>query len=277
VPDRGDAGRWSQEVRGYLLDGVLVESYGYPRGPAGAVAGHAHDEYHVCVNGSEPGEYRYRGGWHLVPPGALTVIMADQAHSLRELADRERTARFTVLYPSSALMRRFAAELGGVRAGAPFFPAPVIADDELTARLAGLPEVLHGSRLARDEFVLSVLIDLLARHGAIHGAGRRPARSRSVDVVRTYLHDNDASDVSLTELAALAGLSSYHLSRMFREQIGLPPHAYQLQMRIARAKRLLLRGLPVSRVAQETGFFDLSHFTRHFKRVVGVPPGAYRR
>jgi AraC-like DNA-binding protein len=55
----------------------------------------------------------------------------------------------------------------------------------------------------------------------------------------------------------------------------MPPHAYQIQVRIAHAKRLLLQGLPVSRVASETGFFDLSHFTRHFKRHVGVAPGGY--
>ena len=55
----------------------------------------------------------------------------------------------------------------------------------------------------------------------------------------------------------------------------MPPHAFQLQIRLTRAKRLLLQGMPVSAVATETGFFDLSHFTRHFKRHVGVTPGSY--
>jgi hypothetical protein len=50
----------------------------------------------------------------------------------------------------------------------------------------------------------------------------------------------------------------------------MPPHAYQIQMRISHAKPLLLQGLPISRVAADTGFFDTSQFTRHFKRQVGV-------
>ena len=57
----------------------------------------------------------------------------------------------------------------------------------------------------------------------------------------------------------------------------MPPHAYQLQVRLTRAKRLLLQGVPVSRAATETGFFDLSHFTKHFKRLMGVAPGHYTR
>ena len=63
--------------------------------------------------------------------------------------------------------------------------------------------------------------------------------------------------------------------RLFEHEVGMPPHAYQIQARIAHAKPLLLQGLSVSRVAGDTGFFDASHFTRHFKRHVGVAPGAY--
>jgi AraC-like DNA-binding protein len=57
--------------------------------------------------------------------------------------------------------------------------------------------------------------------------------------------------------------------------VGVPPHAYQIQLRIARARHLLALGMPPSAVAAEVGFHDQSHFIRHFKRVLHVTPGEF--
>ena len=58
-------------------------------------------------------------------------------------------------------------------------------------------------------------------------------------------------------------------------RVGLPPHAYQIQLRVARARELVAAGVPLAEVATMTGFADQSHLTRLFKRVVGIPPGQY--
>jgi len=55
----------------------------------------------------------------------------------------------------------------------------------------------------------------------------------------------------------------------------MPPHAFQTQVRIARAKNLLREGHSISHVATMTGFVDQSHLTRHFKRLVKLTPGQY--
>jgi len=94
-------------------------------------------------------------------------------------------------------------------------------------------------------------------------------------LTREYLEDNLGRGVPLEELARLANLSPFHLSRVFRDEVGLPPHAYQTQARLGRARSLLLRGWSAARVAQETGFADQSHLSRRFKRLVGVTPGRY--
>jgi AraC-like DNA-binding protein len=72
------------------------------------------------------------------------------------------------------------------------------------------------------------------------------------------------------------GLSPFHLNRLFCREIGMPPHAFQTQVRIARAKTLLRQGLPITGVAMQTGFADQSHLTRHFKRLLKLTPGQYR-
>jgi len=66
------------------------------------------------------------------------------------------------------------------------------------------------------------------------------------------------------------------LLRVFRKELGIPPHAYLTQVRVLRAKKLLSVGIPIAQVAWETGFADRSHLNRHFKRLVGVAPGQYQ-
>jgi len=132
------------------------------------------------------------------------------------------------------------------------------------------------ARLQLDTGLLSLLASVVARHSDRRADVQPPAGpAGAVPLVRTYLEENYAAAVSLEELGRLADLSPFHLARLFRHEVGMPPHAYQLQVRLTRAKRLLLHGVPVTTVASETGFFDLSHFTRHFKRHLGVAPGRY--
>ena len=94
---------------------------------------------------------------------------------------------------------------------------------------------------------------------------------RIQDYLKTYSFEN----LSLEQLASMANLKPLRLLRVFRQAVGLPPHAYLVQMRVTRAKKLLVAGMPIAEVAAETGFTDQSHLTKHFKRTVGVTPGQY--
>jgi AraC-like DNA-binding protein len=98
-----------------------------------------------------------------------------------------------------------------------------------------------------------------------------------VRAVQEYLNDHLDRNVSLAELATLTQLSPYHLVRVFKRAVGLPPHAYQNGMRIQRSGRLLRQGWKPATVAAMLGLADQAHFTRHFKRVVGLPPHLYQR
>jgi AraC-like DNA-binding protein len=94
--------------------------------------------------------------------------------------------------------------------------------------------------------------------------------------IRDFLHDQISENVSLEQLAAIAGLSPFHLCRVFRQTFGVPPHVYQTQVRILHAKKMLANGQSLSEIAQASGFYDQSHFGWHFKRLVGVTPASYR-
>jgi len=83
--------------------------------------------------------------------------------------------------------------------------------------------------------------------------------------------------VDLETLAQRAGLSRFQALRAFKQRYGLPPHAYQLCLRMSHARRLLVEGLPAADVALRCGFADQSHFIRHFKRLNGITPLQYAR
>lgn len=65
-----------------------------------------------------------------------------------------------------------------------------------------------------------------------------------------------AEEVPLQELGNVACLSPFHLARVFRQSVGVPPHAYQTHLRLAHARTLLAQGLDVGHVAHETGFLS---------------------
>jgi AraC-like DNA-binding protein len=94
---------------------------------------------------------------------------------------------------------------------------------------------------------------------------------------RAHLRERWDQRVSLAELSAAAGLSRFELVRRFREQNGVTPHAFQTNLRVEQARRLLAAGVPPAQVAARCGFADQPHLTRVFKRAVGVTPARYAR
>lgn len=82
-------------------------------------------------------------------------------------------------------------------------------------------------------------------------------------------------NVSLLEVADFAGLSRFHLIRVFKKHTGFSPHAYLEQIRVNRAKELLKSGMPIIETAYELGFVDQSHLTKTFKKFAGMTPGQF--
>ncbi|NJS15771.1 MAG: helix-turn-helix transcriptional regulator, partial [Sphingopyxis sp.] len=78
--------------------------------------------------------------------------------------------------------------------------------------------------------------------------------------------------------ASLAGLSPFHFARAFKQTIGVPPHRYQLNARIAKAKALLeVSDATVTTIAFEVGYESSQALARVFRREVGISPSNYRR
>ena len=94
-----------------------------------------------------------------------------------------------------------------------------------------------------------------------------------------YAMANLGSEVSLSELAAIADLSPYHFCRAFKQSTGLPPHAWLTARRIARAQEMMLahREMGLTEIALGVGYSTQAAFGVAFRRVTGVTPGQWRR
>ena len=93
--------------------------------------------------------------------------------------------------------------------------------------------------------------------------------------VRDRLADDLVHTPSLSELAAMVGLSRYQLLRRFDRAYGMTPFRWQRQVRVERARLLIARRRPLAQVAADCGFADQSHLTRAFAEHFGFTPGAW--
>jgi len=263
VPDR-----W--RVPGFesieLLRGLQVTQE-YPR--------HWHEEMYLSATLSGTSFLDYMGTSERIPRGTLAMVAPGDIHANRKIGCTFRCVfiEFHALQKSvEQFIERNIPGLG--------FRSGLIEDQRTLVKFLQVHHSMEDGEpgLARDDSAFSFLHELAARHST---SNIPPPRNGNEDfaICRTkrFLDEHYAERVSLHELARWTRLSACHLNRSFRRKIGMPPHEYQLQVRILKAKSFLRLGRSISETASLVGFVDQSHFTRHFKRSVGVTPGKFLR
>jgi AraC-like DNA-binding protein len=156
------------------------------------------------------------------------------------------------------------------------FARPVVRDVALAAALRRALDKHKGEwRAPRVTDDLVALVRQL-REGACRAADTRvdPAR-QEIRAVRALITGAPLRGVRLADLAAAAGLSQFHFSRVFKSEVGLPPYAFFEQVRIAFAHDLIHQGHDLASVAFQLGYADQSHLTRQFHKGSFTTPGRY--
>jgi AraC-like DNA-binding protein len=160
---------------------------------------------------------------------------------------------------------------------------PVTAELALTARrlaveCARIP-ALPGRSLRIDCLVVDLLVQLHRASGryAAPCPPAGPLQRQAIHAVTGYIAAHLEEDLGLATLAAVAHLSPFHFSRLFRAVTGTPPSRYVRNARLRRAEDLLATtDATVTAIAHRVGFGSVSHFVNVFKDHVGLTPGRYR-
>lgn len=98
---------------------------------------------------------------------------------------------------------------------------------------------------------------------------------RRLERARGFLHDHDDRNVTLGEMASVAGLSQFHLARYFKAAFGQAPISYHRDLRLSRAAGLLRDGHSVASAAEATGYSDQVALSHAFRRRYGAPPQSW--
>ena len=224
----------------------------------------------------ERGAYRvsHCGVNYSVGAGELLVA---QAGDVLSCEDYDGKAKYRLLQSDPRALETIAEEIGEPFSGGRIFQCPFICDESLGRRFLRFhiemdsePFALESASLFR-EFVSEMIL----RYGNRPATTLRLGDERwAVKRVKDCLESRYAENLTLEELARIANLSPFYLVRVFRKEVGLPPHAYQTRVRLNRATTLLAQGASIGEAALNCGFFDQSHFTNHFRKVFGYTPGA---
>jgi AraC family transcriptional regulator len=147
----------------------------------------------------------------------------------------------------------------------------------LEARSGSPPERLYAESAC--EFLAHHMIH---SYSTLSAPAPRPSGglpARRLKLILDYIEDNLARPIALRQLSELAGTSTRHFERAFRQAVGVPPHAYVVRKRVARAQNLLLGepGLGIDEIAARAGFSSSSHLASTFRRQTGYSPTAFRR
>jgi len=201
------------------------------------------------------------------------------------------STRWTLTAPATSLLLRLNASLmhetaEHMRLQAELAPAIHIRDPQIE-RIGWMMQAEEhdghpGGRIFADSLASALAARLLALQTL---AARRPAAvpvralpAWQLRAVQDYIEANLDQNLTLAELAAVAGFSVSHFKELFRQACGMPVHRFVLARRVERARQLLQEGkLSNTEIALEAGFAHPSHMARCVRRFIGHAPAQLRK
>jgi AraC-like DNA-binding protein len=240
---------------------------------------HWHDSYLVGVTEQGVQQFNCRRARHQSTPGKVFLLEPGDIHDGD--APTEDGFTYRMLYLDPQWLER---ELAALFDNAPLnsqlsFANTLTADPRLAQATSQAFQTLHGGELKIvRQTALDSLLERLTSH--LHWRTRYsqdPRLPLVAQKAREYLHANAHLDIGLDQLAMVTGVDRFRLTRAFKAAYGLAPHAYLVQLRLSKARRLLASGAQPAAVAMELGFADQSHMGRWFVRAYGLTPAMYRK
>jgi AraC-like DNA-binding protein len=238
---------------------------------------HSHDTWSIGVTLAGQQSFRCRGTTTTSRSGNVIVFRPDDAHDGH--GEDEDGFRYAMLYLCESVVSAWLREAS--TNAVPCGIRDALIDDEALGRcIADAVQAClqPGESLRSATLMQHAVLRLFQRHaGHPVTTWRETGTPRWLHAVRDHLEAHYASDVTVEQLARIAGVSRVHLTRAFMKAFGQPPHGHLNSLRLRAAKRLLARGQSIAETAADAGFADQSHLTRRFKATFGVTPGAWLR
>ena len=240
---------------------------------------HWHDSFLIGFTEQGVQQFNCRGSRHDSTPGLVFTLNPGELHD--GTAPVPGGFTYSALYLDARWLER---ELHALFENAPGnrqpeFPATLRSDPVLAHSIANAFQTLNAKEM---RIVRQTALDELLRRLAGHLQWKirldpDPRLPLVAQRGRDYLIAHMNGDIGLDELSSVCGVDRFRLTRAFKTAYGLAPHAYLIQLRLARARHLLARGESPADVAAALGFSDQSHMGRWFRRAYRLTPAHYSR
>jgi AraC-like DNA-binding protein len=246
-------------------------------GPLIPVPMHSHEEFEFSCCEAGAGRYRFTGCSYTVPRGTLVAVQASEIHGFDPLLHPPIGSIYRALYISPRAIQDLPVA-GRARARLvlenPIVRYSQLRDEFLSAHRALFESDSELERQAITDAFLLLIVQRQAREAVpLCLAGKEKTWVRKI---REYLEDHAPRTILAQELMELTGLNRMYLTRVFSEEVGIPPHVYLMQLRLHQARDMLRKREAITEAAFATGFTDQAHFSRNFKKYFGCTPGDYQ-
>jgi len=235
---------------------------------------HAHD--HLSIGAVDGGETVMNccGKDSVVSEGAMVFFNPNEPHSCNPVNKEGRS--YWMMYLDVKWCESIQKEMFGSDGFVPL-TSGCVTDEELFSDFCNYCRaVVNGEEYYDGEYeLIRIVTRIFEKYCTQEPLADIP--SVILKEVAEYIEANPFDNISLEELADKFRQNRFHLLRCFRNAYGMPPHAFQMNVRIERAKEMLKSGKSIADTAADTGFTDQSHFHRIFKKITAATPGEYRQ
>ena len=237
---------------------------------------HIHNGHVLWLNSDGGEQYNLKGCSAILQPGSVSIIEPGVVHSNRAYTPGRRHLRS--LYLNEDFFMYLEKLLSGETTGKLNLPTSVIENHECWRQAIFLHEAIitNQDQLLIDEHIVSFFSKIELLQCRKLAKKKHPDSSKDrIKILIEFMGARLSENISLDDLAEIGLCTSYHVIRLFRNLVGMSPHAYLVQLRLEKARELITSGLSISDAALLAGFSDQSHLTRKFKKRYGLTPGLY--
>lgn len=254
------------ETRRSCLSRTCYKSHSHPTFSIGAI-----DEGNSVFQSSF-------GTAQKISAGTLVIVPAHIEHSCNPLSDQAWS--YQMLHLDISWLNQWYAEFQkeGFDLNLPQHRPLIIKDENLYQAFSDMNETLFDSQkliLEKEQSLIYCLTQLLLPHFILEEIQKTQYLYESF---LNLIHIIKSSErfISLEELAQQVGLSRYAIIRLFKANVGLTPHAFQINLKVNQARAQLKQGIPLAELAVNLGFSDQSHFHKAFKAHTGITPRQFQ-
>lgn len=254
---------------------------------------HIQEFYEICVISRGEGHHAIentvvkakKGDVFIIPPGRRHAILGGEGFDVHYIhlhpdfiashsSRMKELPAYLTLFEIEPLMRASGSTYRHLYLEGKVFD-DVIA---LMNSLVGMWQYDAASKLILESYVMVVLTIFCREYEKMQmQVGKNANTDKYFMNSISHIIDHYNEKITINELAELAGLSRTTYIKRFREVTGKSPKQFITDRRISVAKKLLLKSdKSISKISEETGFYDAAHFIKIFYAATGIPPSKYK-